>query len=159
MRVNHSEKTIKITSQQVLAWARRSEVQKARRELTEVTKASKAFKAVRKHKHKRSTPDRTKANRRETLAKCPYTQAQAFPDWSFQDFTTIEKFLCIQIFPIDSSVKLPHISSFLYQEKCLYQDLKQWKSMFLPFNIEIPLAISTLYFLYHRGHVPLSTSL
>ena len=43
-----------------------------------------------------------------------YTQVQAFGDWSFQDFTPIEKFLCIQIFPIDSIVKLPHISSFLY---------------------------------------------
>ena len=77
--------------------------------------------------------------------KCMYTQAQAFQDWSFWDFMTIEKFLCVQIFPIDSRVKWPNILSFLYWKRCHYQDLKQWKSVFLPINIEIPLTIFKLY--------------
>ena len=37
-----------------------------------------------------------------------YTQAWAFWDQSFQDFATIEKFLCVQIFTIDSSVNLTY---------------------------------------------------
>ena len=50
-----------------------------------------------------------------------YTQAWAFWNWSFKDFATINKFLCVQICPIDSNVKLPHILGFFipYIEKKL----------------------------------------
>ena len=50
-----------------------------------------------------------------------YTQASAFLVQLFWNFGTIEKFSLSSNIPIDSNVKLPHISSFLYQENATFK--------------------------------------
>ena len=70
--INHSQKTSEISSEQLLVWARRIEVQRAQNMFREPTKASREFDNARKHEHKNSTPDRTKENEGKVLANYQY---------------------------------------------------------------------------------------
>ena len=57
-----------------------------------------------------------------------YTQAQVCRDRSFQDFATIEKFLCIQIFPLRAMLnylthKVFYITYISISRKISYKEL------------------------------------
>ena len=72
MRINFSYKTSEITSEQVLAYARRVEAQRAQKRLMGATKYNKAFDAMTRHKKRNNTFDRANSTWRETLISCKY---------------------------------------------------------------------------------------
>ena len=71
MRTDNNKKN-ELTSEQVLAWARRVETHRAWKALIQATKESNGFDAVKKEE-KNNTLDKAKAGRKETHTRYKYS--------------------------------------------------------------------------------------